>query len=70
MDVLNKALNKYPKPEIFNTDQGSQYTSFIHTQTLKDNGIKISIDSKRRAADNIGEILEDSKMRKNLSKRI
>ena len=53
MDVLNEALQKYPKPEIFNTDQGSQYTSFIHTQTLKDNGIKISMDSKGRATDNI-----------------
>ena len=35
MDVLNEALKNYPKPEIFNTDQGSQYTSYIHTQTLK-----------------------------------
>ena len=53
MDVLNEALLKYPKPEIFNTDQGSQYTSYIHTQTLKDNGIEISMDSKGRAIDNI-----------------
>ena len=36
MGVLNKALEMYGKPEIFNTDQGSQYTSYIHTQTLKD----------------------------------
>jgi len=53
MDVLNEALLKYGKPEIFNTDQGSQYTSYIHTQTLKDNGITISMDSKGRATDNI-----------------
>ena len=53
MDVLDEALSKYPKPEIFNTDQGSQYTSYIHTQTLKDNGIEISMDSKGRATDNI-----------------
>ena len=53
MDVLNEALKNYPKPEIFNTDQGSQYTSYIHTQTLKDNGITISMDSKGRATDNI-----------------
>jgi len=53
MDVLNEALRNYPKPEIFNTDQGSQYTSYIHTQTLKDNGITISMDSKGRATDNI-----------------
>jgi putative transposase len=53
MTVLNDALDKYGKPEIFNTDQGSQYTSFIHTQTLKDNGITISMDGKGRAVDNI-----------------
>jgi len=47
------ALKNHPKPEIFNTDQGSQYTSFIHTQTLKNNGIVISMDSKGRATDNI-----------------
>ena len=53
MGVLNEALSKYGKPEIFNTDQGSQYTSYIHTQTLKDNGITISMDGKGRATDNI-----------------
>ena len=53
MSVLNDALGKYPKPEIFNTDQGSQYTSYIHTQTLKDKDIIISMDSKGRATDNI-----------------
>lgn len=53
MGVLNEALSLYDKPEIFNTDQGSQYTSYIHTQTLKDNGIIISMDGKGRATDNI-----------------
>ena len=53
MSVLNEALLKYGKPEIFNTDQGSQYTSYIHTQTLKDKGITISMDGKGRATDNI-----------------
>ena len=53
MWVLNKALTTYGKPEIFNTDQGSQYTSYIHTQTLKDNNIIISMDGKGRATDNI-----------------
>ena len=53
MDVLNEALLIYGKPEIFNTDQGSQYTSYIHTQTLIDNGITISMDGKGRATDNI-----------------
>ena len=53
MGVLNEALLLYGKPEIFNTDQGSQYTSYIHTQTLKDNDIIISMDGKGRATDNI-----------------
>ena len=53
MGVLNEALSKYGKPEIFNTDQGSQYTSYIHTQKLQDNGITISMDGKGRATDNI-----------------
>ena len=53
MDVLDEALLKYGKPEIFNTDQGSQYTSYIHTQKLKDNGVTISMDGKGRATDNI-----------------
>jgi len=53
MSVLDEALLKYGKPEIFNTDQGSQYTSYIHTQKLKDNNITISMDGKGRATDNI-----------------
>jgi putative transposase len=53
MGVLSNALDNYDKPEIFNTDQGSQYTSHIHTQTLKDNDITISMDGKGRATDNI-----------------
>ncbi len=53
MGVLDEALLLYGKPEIFNTDQGSQYTSYIHTKTLKDNDIIISMDGKGRATDNI-----------------
>jgi putative transposase len=53
MSVLEEALKNNPKPDIFNTDQGSQYTSYIHTQTLKNNNIEISMDSKGRATDNI-----------------
>ncbi|VVM23091.1 Mobile element protein [uncultured Gammaproteobacteria bacterium] len=52
MSVLNDALEKYPHPEIFNTDQGSQYTSEIHTKRLKDLGITISMDGKGRATNN------------------
>ena len=51
--VLKEALTLYPKPEIFNTDQGSQYTSKVHTDTLKKHDIKISMDGKGRATDNI-----------------
>jgi len=52
-EVLNEALEKYGNPEIFNTDQGSQYTSNLHTSILKDHGIRISMDGKGRALDNI-----------------
>ena len=52
MSVLNDALAKYPHPETFNTDQGSQYTSEVHTQKLKNLGITISMDGRGRATDN------------------
>ncbi len=42
-DVLKDALNKYKAPKIFNSDQGSQYTSHDHTQILKDHSIQISM---------------------------
>jgi len=51
--VLKEALILYPKPKIFNTDQGSQYTSKEHTGILKKHDIKISMDGKGRATDNI-----------------
>ena len=38
MSVLHEALNRFGNPEIFNTDQGSQYTSHIHTETLSNRG--------------------------------
>jgi putative transposase len=52
-DVLNEALSLYPKPEIFNTDQGSQYTAQAHVNILKEHDIKISMDGKGRSIDNI-----------------
>jgi len=52
-DVLQEALAKYPKPKIFNSDQGSQYTSHEHTQILKDHDIEISMNGKGRSIDNI-----------------
>ena len=51
--VLKEALALYPKPEIFNTDQGSQYTAKEHIRILKKHDIKISMDGKGRATDNI-----------------
>ena len=53
VEALEEALDKYPSPEIFNTDQGSQFTSFDFTNTLKENGIKISMDGKGRWRDNV-----------------
>ena len=49
---LEDALEKEGVPEIFNTDQGSQFTSDEFTGKLKDHGIKISMDGKGRALDN------------------
>ena len=51
--VLKEALALYPKPEIFNTDQGSQYTAKMHVSILKKYNIKISMDGVGRATDNI-----------------
>ncbi len=53
IEALDEALLLYPKPEIFNTDQGSQFTSLEFTNILKKHQIKISMDGKGRATDNI-----------------
>lgn len=53
MSVLEDALRLYGKPEIFNTDQGSQYTSYIHTERLKSLGVAISMNGAGRSVDNI-----------------
>ena len=53
MRVLDDAIDRFGTPEIFNTDQGSQYTYYVHTQKLKDHGVIISMDGKGRATDNI-----------------
>jgi len=50
---LERAIYNNGKPEIFNTDQGSQYTSREFTKVLKENNIKISMDGKGRYVDNI-----------------
>ncbi len=51
--VLKEALLKYPKPEIFNSVQGSQYAAKEHIAILKQNNISISMDAKGRSIDNM-----------------
>ena len=59
-------LNKYQNPEIFNTDQGSQFTSNDWIKTLTNSNIKISMDGKGRCFDNIfSERLWRNKVPKN-----
>jgi putative transposase len=53
VDALEEALRRFGRPEIFNTDQGSQFTSTDFTGVLKAHGIKISMDGKGRCMDNI-----------------
>jgi putative transposase len=53
VEALNEALARHGKPEIFNTDQGSQFTSFEFTGVLKDAGVAISMDGRGRFMDNI-----------------
>ncbi len=53
IEALNEALSKHGKPDIFNTDQGSQFTSFEFTGVLKDAEITISMDGRGRYMDNI-----------------
>ena len=53
VEALNEALSRYGKPEIFNTDQGSQFTSADFTNVLKDAGVAISMDGRGRCMDNI-----------------
>ena len=53
VNALESALLKHNSPEIFNTDQGSQYTGNAFTGVLQKRGIKISMDGKGRCMDNI-----------------
>lgn len=52
-DVLREAISMQGSPTIFNTDQGSQFTSEVFTSVLLAHGIQISMDGKGRAIDNI-----------------
>jgi putative transposase len=53
IEAVQEAMNKYGKPEIFNTDQGCQFTSLEFTGLLKENGIQISMDGKGCWRDNV-----------------
>ena len=53
VEALEEAISKYGKPEIMNTDQGSQYTGSGWITTLTEDKIKISMDGRGRYLDNI-----------------
>ena len=53
VEALEDAINQFGSPDIFNTDQGSQFTSDAFTGILKEADIKISMDGRGRAQDNI-----------------
>ncbi len=53
VSALESALRRHGQPEIFNTDQGSQYTGKSFTGVLKKHDVRISMDGKGRAMDNI-----------------
>ena len=53
LDAVNEAIEKHGCPKIMNTDQGSQFTSPMFTQLLKDNDIQISMDGKGAWRDNV-----------------
>ena len=53
VEALEEAFARFGKPEIFNTDQGAQFTAEAFTQPLRDRGIAISMDGKGRCLDNV-----------------
>ena len=53
IEALEEALARHGKPEIFNTDQGSQFTCVAFTQVLKDANVQISMDGRGRWMDNV-----------------
>ena len=53
LDAVREAITQYGRPEIFNTDQGCQFTSHEFTGLLKDQGIQISMDGTGRWRDNV-----------------
>ncbi len=53
VETLNEAISRFGSPQIFKTDQGSQFTSFKWTDALRKAGVRISMDGKGRFMDNI-----------------
>jgi len=53
VSVVQDAINRYGRPQIINSDQGSQYTSELYVNCLKNNDVAISMDGKGRVIDNI-----------------
>mgnify|MGYP000228783655 FL=1 len=53
VEALEDAINQFGSPDIFNTDQGAQFTSRAFTDVLKEHDIKISMDGRGRVQDNI-----------------
>jgi len=53
IEALQEALERFGVPEIFNTDQGAQFTSSAFTEVLKTHAVRISMDGRGRVQDNI-----------------
>ena len=53
VEALEEAFARFGKPEIFNTDQGAQFTADAFTKPLRERGIAISMDGKGRCLDNV-----------------
>ena len=53
VEALTEAISRFGAPEIMNTDQGSQFTSFAWTSRLRQVGVRISMDGKGRCIDNV-----------------
>jgi putative transposase len=51
--VRNEPIHRFGAPDIMNTDQGSQFTSFVWSDRLKRAGCRISMDGKGRCIDNV-----------------
>jgi len=72
LETVDEALSRYGRPEIFNTDQESQFTSEAFTSKFKENHIRISMDGKGSWRDNASWSAsgEPSSMKRSISKPI